>query len=166
MATLLLGYGTKAFSDWIQHRRTSEREREARREARLEKSAERRITFQRQTLLDLQEAMMQLLRSSGATHVQDVAGFRKDGKWQKRPLTEELNESSRLANARTSMLIVRVRDDSVRDLAQVVKNHATSVDYCSSEDESFKELKAMSSAFDKLNHRIGEILRTLDDAEQ
>lgn len=80
VATLLLGYLTKAVSDWIQHRRTTEREREARREARLEKLAERRITFQRQTLLDLQEAMMQLIRSAGATHFQEVAAFRKDGK--------------------------------------------------------------------------------------
>lgn len=36
--------------------------------------------FQRQTLLDLQEAMMQLIRSAGATHFQEVAAFRKDGK--------------------------------------------------------------------------------------
>lgn len=64
------------------------------------------------------------------------------------------------------MLIVRPRDESVRGLAQVVKNHATSVAMCSSESESTREMQAMAAAFEKLNHRVGEILRTLDDAEQ
>ena len=79
--TLLLGYAVKAASDWLQHRRTSERERQAREAARQDQLFERRTTFQRQTLLDLQEAVMRLARSSGAMHHQDVMAFRKTGKW-------------------------------------------------------------------------------------
>src|SRR5687768_4612193 len=62
--TLLLGYGTKAFSDWFQHRRAREREREARDAARRDQLFERRTSFQRQTLLDLQEAIMRLTRTT------------------------------------------------------------------------------------------------------
>lgn len=163
--TLLLGYATKAVSDWLQHRRTSERERQAREATRQEQLAERRSTFQRQTLLDLQEAMMQLVRATGAMHHQDVMAFRTTGTWQKQLFGEELAENSRLANARTSMLAVRVRDDSVRDLVQAVKNHATAAGMCASQDEGQRAMAGMGDAFEKLNQRIGEVLRKLDDAE-
>jgi hypothetical protein len=161
--TLLLGYAMKAFSDWLQHRRTTEREREARAAARQDERANRRVAFQRQTLLDLQEAMMQLIRSAGAMHHRDVMEFRKTGKWQKQLFGEELNENARLANARTSMLAVRVRDDPVRDLVQTVKSHAIAAAMCGSQEEGERAMTAMGAAFEQLNQRIGETLRKLDD---
>src|SRR6266581_6335804 len=132
--TLLLGYAVKAASDWLQHRRTSERERQAREAARLDQLFERRTTFQRQTLLDLQDAVMLLGRTSGAIHHQDVMAFRKTGKWQKQLLDEGLDESARLAGARTSMLAVRVRDQSVRELVAVVKHHGVKASLSASEE--------------------------------
>jgi hypothetical protein len=161
--TLLLGYAVKAVSDWLQHRRTSERERQAREAARQDQLFERRTAFQRQTLLDLQEAALQLVRTAGAMNHQDVMAFRKTGKWQKQLYDEALSEDSRLANARTSMLAVRVRDDSVRDLMAVVKNHAWNAGMCASLEEGDRALNAMAAEFEKLNQRIGEILRKLDD---
>ena len=164
--TLVLGYATKAVSDWVQHRRATEREREARLVARQEQLAERRAAFQRQTLLDLQEAMMQFVRTAGAMHHQDVMACRKTGKWQKQLFGEELAENSRIANARTSMLKVRVRDDSVRELLQAMKDHASAAGICGSQEEGDRAMDAMGAAFERLNQRIGEVLRQLDDAEQ
>jgi len=161
--TLLLGYAVKAASDWLQHRRTSERERQAREAARQDQLFERRTTFQRQTLLDLQEAVMRLARSSGAMHHQDVMAFRKTGKWQRQLFDEELSENARLANARTSMLAVRVRDESVRSLVAVVKHHSAKAGLSTSEEEGNRELDAMAVEFERLNQRIGEVLRELDD---
>jgi hypothetical protein len=46
-----------------------------------DKLFEQRIGFQRQTLLDLQEASMQLARSVAAIHHQDVMAYRSTGKW-------------------------------------------------------------------------------------
>ena len=161
--TLLLGYAVKAATDWLQHRRTSERERQAREAARRDQLFERQTTFQRQTLLDLQEAIMQLVRCAGAMHHQDVMAFRETGEWRKQLFEEELNENARLATARTSMLAVRVRDASVRDLVAVVRSHSVNAGLSASQAEGDRELYAMATEFERLNQRIGEVLRKLDD---
>jgi hypothetical protein len=161
--TLLLGYATKSASEWVQHRRTTQRDREAREAAQQDQLSERRASFQRQTLLDLQEAMMQLVRMAGAVHHQDVMAYRKTGKWQKQLFGEELSESARLAAARSSMLSVRVRDDSIRALVGKVKSDANDAGMCATEEESQVALRSMAAAFENLNQRIGEVLRKLDD---
>jgi hypothetical protein len=63
------------------------------------------------------------------------------------------------------MLAVRVRDDSVRELVQAMKNHATAAGMCGSQEEGDHAMNAMGAAFERLNQRIGEVLRQLDDAE-
>jgi len=55
--TLVLGYATKSVSDWIEHRLTLERDRGIRDAERRVQLAERRASFQRETLLNLQEAL-------------------------------------------------------------------------------------------------------------
>ena len=60
VVSLLLGYGMKYLEDRIQHNRTLERERETRAALRKDAFAERRSQFQRQTLLDLQPALLDL----------------------------------------------------------------------------------------------------------
>jgi hypothetical protein len=161
--TLLLGYITKSISDWLQHQRTGEREREAREAARREQLFERRSTFQRQTLLDLQEALMQLARTIGEMNSRDNVTYRDTGKWQRQLYGADLAEGNRLANARTAMLGVRVRDDSVRDLLQQFKDHCTAVTMSASQADCERSLRSMSAVFVTLNQRIGEVLGKLDD---
>ncbi len=108
---------------------------------------------------------MQLVRTAGGMHPQDVIAFRKPGGWQSQFPGDELSEDSRLANSRTAMLTVRVRDDRVRELVQTVKNHAVAAGICGSPEEGERAMNAMDAAFERLNPRIGEVLRQLDDAE-
>jgi len=70
-------------------------------------------------------------------------GVPQTGKWQKQLLDEELSERARLAQARTSMLSVRVRDESVRNLVAAVKQHSFKASMCKSEQEGDAELYAM-----------------------
>ena len=67
--TLLLGATIALISGVItsllQHRLTSQRERETRRELRRDQLAERRADFQRETLIQLQEATTDLSRAVG-----------------------------------------------------------------------------------------------------
>src|SRR4051812_23220205 len=53
---LVIGYAMKSMTDVFEHKRTTRREREAREAARRAQQLERRTTFQRETLLSLQEA--------------------------------------------------------------------------------------------------------------
>ena len=125
--TLLLGYGTKYLSDWFQHTRAVERERETRRETRRDVIAERRTQFQRQTLLDLQPALLDLARNAGKMHVHDLKGYRATNRFHAELYPSDVDEGFRAASALTSMLAVRVNDERVRMLTAAFKSAASDV---------------------------------------
>ncbi len=124
---LLLGYGIKYLEDRVQHKRTLERERETRRALRQDVIAERRTQFQRQTLLDLQPALMDLARQTGKMHHHDLVGYRATNKFHSEPYPDDVNEGFRAASALTSMLMVRVNDEKVRMLTTAFKSAASDV---------------------------------------
>jgi hypothetical protein len=172
---VLLGFGVGLVSDWFKDRRVLQRERETRGALRRDQLAERRANFQRQTLLELQEAIQDLLRATGAAHVQDQRVFRETGTWQREALAEEINQQILVANRRVLLLTVRVRDQALRDAVNRFRR-------LSSNTESFtnlrinpndSELRDVSTAamgeatilIEQIHERIGEILRTLDDEE-
>ena len=164
--TFLLGFAAKFVSDWAQHRYERERDRESRKEARRDQLAQQRRTFQRETLLALQDAVMDLARATTAVVHQDEMEFRKTGKWQKQLLDEKLNQDQLLASQRVSTLSVRVRDPLVREMAERIRNYAAQATVGPTREDSLSGRMKMSDEFGKLQPRIGEILRTLDDEEK
>ena len=160
--TLMLGYGTKYLSDWYQHKRTVERERESRRETR-DVTTERRTQFQRQTLLDLQSAVMDLARYTGKMHHHDLIGHRTTGIFHLQPYPDDVNENFRAATALTSILSVRVNDDRVRVLVSAFKSAASDVGDAENPNDSKASLDTMSGLFVELQERIGVVLRALDE---
>jgi hypothetical protein len=161
--TLALGYGARSLTDWIQHRRTVAREREVRNATRHDQLFERRTTFQRETLLVLQEVMMDLGRATAHVNHLDAMAIRNTGKRQRLP--EDLDEGYRLAQAKASMLAARVRDDATRELVDQFRNLSSTCVTTKTQDESDKALNAAFQIHDQLNQRIGELLRTIDDAD-
>jgi hypothetical protein len=159
----VLGFAAKSTSDYFDHRRVREREREAKEIERRYKLAERGASFQRETLLQLQETMFELIRTSGMMHHQDLMEHRAGGEWHKRLYGEDLGERNRAANARTAVLAVRVRDESVRKLVQAVKDSGTVVMLSRGPAEGDEAMTRMSFDFEILNHRIGELLRAIDE---
>ena len=172
--TFLLGFATKFVSDWVQHRWQLERDRETRKETRRDQLSEQRWSFQRQTLLELQEAIQDLARATGAAHHQDEMAFRETGRWQRQVLVDDLSERGSLTSRRVLMLAVRVRDESLRDAVQrfrrLTSQTETSLGRGSTPDA---ELRNASNAalldamplLEQIHERIGEILRTLNDEE-
>jgi len=163
--TLLIGYGTKSLSDWIQNKRAIVREREAREAVRHDQRVARRITFQRETLLELQEVAMQLARATGHAHHLDEMAFRESNQWRKSLLPDDLDEAYRVAQARTLMLSVRVRDDAVRKLVDEFKSDSTATLFSANRDGASRAMAATSSAHDELHKRIGELLREIDSSD-
>ncbi len=161
--TLLLGFGIAIVTGSLEHRRTLKREREARDAIRRDQRIERRDNFQRQTLLELQEAMFDLARTTGAMHHRDMMSYVKTGEWEKNLFPDDLAEKDRLANARSQMLVVRVRDKTVRDLVQAFKDYAVKVTFADSRDASDLAWRQMADVNVELNNRVGELLITLDD---
>jgi hypothetical protein len=164
--TLLIGFATKSLTDWFEHRHHTRRDREAREAVRRDQLFERRTSFQRQTLLDLQEACAQLVRTAGAIQHQDYVAYRSTGKWTMQQVPDDLAEGNRLAQARTGMLIARVRDDTVRELTDKLKTHAGEVIRSQTHKDSQRAEIDMLEIYTRLNERIGQVLRTLDDVEQ
>lgn len=160
---VLTGFVAKSLADLLQHRFVSERERAAREAAAKSQMQERRDAFQRQTLLALQEALMDLARTEGSMQTHDVRAFRETNQWHKNRYGEELSEQNRIANALISKLVVRVRDDRVRQQVQLFRDNAFRVFSSSSLSESEQALTKMGAELEAANQRIGEILRTLDE---
>jgi hypothetical protein len=92
--------------------------------------------------------------------------FRKTGKWQKQLLGDELSEKHRATRARVTLLSVRVRDESVRNLARDLQDNCAAIAMCASEADNTRLLQIMMGMFDKSNERIGELLREMDKADR
>ncbi|HZU33925.1 MAG TPA: hypothetical protein VFB79_22620 [Candidatus Angelobacter sp.] len=164
--TLMAGYTMKLVEDRLTHQRTMQRERESRRDSRRIQLAERHADFQRKTLLDLQEALQDLLRACGAIIHADAMKFRETGLWGKAKVEEEISQKQFDSNRKCILLIVRVADDEIRKKAhefrQAVMTASNSPDEKTANDRMF----ATVSQIDNLHELIGKQLRTIDETEQ
>lgn len=163
VVTLVFGYVLSVISDSFKDRRTLQREREARKATRRAQMYERRVTFQRQTLLDLQDALNDLARAVGAIHLEDERTYHQIREWNKMPHTQDASENCRLAFRRMSTFRVRVHDDTVRELAQKFQNYSSDVTTGDDRNMAFAALSGAFKVAEELNERIGEILRRIDD---
>jgi hypothetical protein len=166
------GWLTEWFRDGRARRReheaadaTSKREREARNDTRREQRFERRASFQRQTLLDLQDAVQKLLRVTGKMHHLDTIASRSGGEWHKQLYPDDVDNEAHSTNVQTILLGVRVRDDSIRSMAKELKEKCNSVLFSKNEADGDRIMLEAAKIFEVLNERIGERLRQLDDDE-
>jgi uncharacterized membrane protein len=174
--TAFLGYVTSSISEWLRDRRASERERataeatgsrerEAREAARRVQLFERRVSFQRETLLNLQDAVVKLSRTAGRMHHIDEMEYRKAGRWGGHLFPEGLSDEAHQANVTIMVLTARVRDDRVREMVKTFRSHANRVGISLTKEADSEALHKMSEVLEPLHERIGEVLRKLDDDE-
>ena len=159
---LIVGYLLKALSDWLQHRYMSAREREAREEARRERLFEKRTLFQRETLLDLQQAMNEFVEVVRAIHLQAAGIAEKTRTWPG-PLTLDVAAEYDRGEALMAKFLVRVRDDQVRLLGGKVRKEAMAWFDAVSASSGIEVLHSTAAAVAVVNERIGVVLRQLDD---
>lgn len=166
LITAILGFASGGFFEWMRDRRTYKREREARDSAKRGQQLERRNEFQRQTLLELQDAAMKLMQATSRISHFDIMAFRKHGRKGVESYPEKINSDDQIANAQTALLGVRVRDEAVRTLLQQLKDHLCAATvFSTSEEESEVAMCAAGDKFAELNQRIGQVLRLIDDEE-
>ena len=160
------GFAFASFNDYFKDKRASERDREARDATRKLQQLERRTTFQRQTLLDLQESAHKMGQVCGTIFFMRRERFLETGVWGEEDIPKDLNEDLRQSVSRTVMLSVRVRSDSVRDVVGTFKGFATGSATASTKADAQKSLSDMSRALGPLHESIGSVLRKLDDDEE
>jgi hypothetical protein len=170
--TLLLGFAMKYVTDWIQNRRDVAKDSLTRKETRRDVIVERRTTFQRATLLELQEAVQDLARAAGASHHHDEKEYRKTGKWQKVLLGDDLNDEFFLTNRRVLLLAVRVRDTELRGMVNKFRGLVSGMlnvgRNASDQDRRDASNAALSDDFkvlEEIHERIGQLFRQMDSDE-
>lgn len=162
VVTLLLGFIAKSFSDYLNHTRALHRDREAREVSRSESARERRETFQRHTLLELQEAVADLTRCTARINHEDTMASRATGRWQRQLVGADLDERYRVAQATTHKLGVRIADDTIRSLLENLKSASSDVTGAPSPEVAGSKMREMTHFDVELNDRIGVLLRGLD----
>lgn len=163
--TLLLGYLAAAITEYFRDRRTRTREREDRREQRVEAIRQQKSEFQRATLLELQGVVARLGRMTGGSHHHDVMAFRRSGVWQRTNIPEEFNEGQRQAIMDMVVLSPRVANGKIRELANDFKNTSALVLHCVSEAEAKSLMDSAMLKFEALHEHIGHELREIDQTE-
>jgi hypothetical protein len=165
VVTLIAGYAMKSLSDWVNNKRAIAREREAREAVRKEQRFERRVIFQRETLLALQESAHKFLRNVGRAHHVDEMAYRRSNVWRSTLLPDDLDNAFREHQSRTLMLSVRVRDNDVREMATELINCAIAVVMTAQRDTAISALGRTAEIQKSLNTRIGELVREIDDTD-
>jgi len=129
---------------------------------RLEKSR----SFQRDTLIELQDAMHDEVRAVSLVYQADEAAFRNSGEWGSQLLGEELNTRVHLAGRRTNLLAERVADDELRDHVKTLRGLMTSV--LMARERATAEMafrRSMDEGTAVMEH-IGKVLRSLYAVKQ
>lgn len=165
LVTLVVGYVGHAVEEWIKGKGIRRREREAREYETNLKICERRVEFQRETILNLQDALSTFIRATGQTHHQDVVAYKERRQWGRQLVGSELSERYRLSVIKVNQLRVRIQDRLLRELVAEVKTESTASVFSKSREASGEAMLRRSTAYDKCNERIGELIRNIDATE-
>ena len=133
------------------------------RKAREDAARIRSDDFQRNTLLDFQEALGRYVRSTGQVMQHDRREARAAGKWVVTILSDDLNQEHFESGNLARQLALRIRDDELR--ARFTRlNDAVSRYYLppfQSEDDLDKFTLNFLALLRALEERLGEVLRPL-----
>jgi hypothetical protein len=165
LISVSLGFASSQLAEWLKDRRAYEREQASRLSTRRDKQLERRNDFQRQTLLDLQEAVQKIIRNAAKMHHLDIMAQRGGQAWHTTRFPDGVNNGSRLDNVQATKLVVRVRDGNIRSLAERFKTECTAVLFADSEQDGEAKLAKAAASFQLLNDLIGQTLRQMDEIE-
>lgn len=165
-----LGYGVAVGTEYLRGRQTLLREREARQDARRAAREDARDAFERETLLQLQDAVLALMRNTSRVQLETEKEYRRTKKWGRSLLPEEIGgEPSLQFTWDVQRLRVRLLDDDLRELVRVWLSSATAATMGAIGDEDDALARARgatqwdtcSALFIKMAEGIGERLRVL-----
>jgi hypothetical protein len=124
---------------------------------------DRRIAFERETLLRLQDELLRLSRGSAESNFFIEAAVNKGAEWTRVMVPDELSERTRLAQAATTALGVRIRNEALRNQVDAFRKTCADFQMPLSKAGSDATFVRMGTQFEALNQSIGQALRQLDD---
>jgi hypothetical protein len=148
LITFLLGSGLTFVTEALQYRRQVEREREARAAERETERVRQHAEFQTQTLLELQDALAQLLSLTQSQMMGEA-------------LSGEDRSKKINANLQAQALAVRVDDNELRARAQGVLDLMIELGEARDPEAASAVWNTIAMEFRATNDRVGELLREL-----
>lgn len=120
---------------------------------------ERARAFQRDNLLQLQDAITHSLRLMGRAHIEDHRSYKKSGTWGTDLLSEELDQEIAVANRHLSVLIERLSSDELR--TEVKALHGKMVDHSLAQtpEDAEAHLRQAVGGAGKVMENVGLTLR-------
>lgn len=163
IATLVGGYAGALTTESFRDARQRRREIEAREADRVREVDSLHQQFQRETLLELQQAMADMARATGAIHHQDVVAYRNAGgtnPFTRQQVPGDLNQRSFEAMQKTMLLMARVDHEGLRANIKSLRELVTKVLLAQSESEANGLMVEAMDLQVRINDQIGELLRT------
>lgn len=164
------GYAAAAATEYLRGRQTLVREREARREGRQAAREDARESFERETLIALQDTAAKLMRSVARAWHENEVEFRRFGTWGRRTLPEDVGGEQQVVLVNDFQRFrVRVIDDDLRRLAEqwwAAGARSTVGALCEEDDEDARsranaDWERCAVMYQELVEEIGSRLRTL-----
>jgi hypothetical protein len=129
--------------------------------AKIAERIEAQRAYQRQTILELQDAFHDAIRLVAQVHLEDCKAERDGTPWGRNHLPDDLSENMRVANRRVMLLVERISDESLRTQIKSVMTLACSVTECSSRTEAVSRLDEATMQGVAAIVQSGAVLRSL-----
>lgn len=166
VVTLVAGALLKAIFDLFNENRQEAREKRVRLEKRQETFLMQRIETQRVLLPQLQEALVELMRSSTLLNLEENLNARRVGEWGKEQVSDEIAERSLAAFRQVGLFRVRVHDDALREEVTNLTALCSDAIHTRNHHTAEARLREAGVLFADVNERLGEVYRSLDTQEQ
>lgn len=151
----LVGAAASLFATYTTNAHSAKQNSEARIQDRHEKFRE----FQRETLLELQVAIQDVMRTVFLVHLEDTKGFVSGGDWGSRTIPDKLSEEDADARRRIGLYVERVADDSVRGAVKQLMAEVNLIMRAASKAEADRALNNFTSKSTKVIELVGCTLR-------
>jgi hypothetical protein len=155
---VLLGSATTVVLTVYRERLVSTREREARLHQRDQDRTDQRNIFQRQSLLDLQEAVSGLIRAVYSEQDRMLKEMRQTGRWPTRQWETPTTTVWEDANLQLQVCRARVFEEALRDTARDIRDLSTKCIYAISRDEAVQFNERLRQLYVHFNELIADAL--------
>jgi hypothetical protein len=160
------GYVSGFLVEWFRDARAHNREREAKATARSEARTDRRRDFQRQSLLDLQDAICEMVADVRQVYVEEAAQVLGGREWSMVAASVETSTKAMNSRDRVIKLRARIRDDQTHKLTGDVLVAIACLLASTSDEVAKTTLGKVENNLRIACERIGATIKTFDEAEE
>ena len=156
LAGTIIGASVSIFTTIIAASNSRKLQKEAASFERLERARE----FQRNNLIEFQDALSSGMRLIARAHIEDIESFRKNKNSSRSELlSEELNEDIRRSTRKLVILTERIANDLLREDIKKLRGEMSLVLIANNENESTATMHKAAITFEKTMVTLGTVLR-------